>query len=208
MQARSLSSSSSSKRIVSVALVAAIHVAAIYTLFLSLTGGISIPTPKGPVTIDIFKTPPPTPLVSDPHVILPTRIPGTEVRPPVIDIDNSMPHEGPTITTPPGGQQVSPTQSSLTPARAIAGTHSIPDYPPIAARLSEQGSVRLSLAIDERGTVVGAAIVTSSGYDALDAAAIAWVKSHWRYEPATRNGTAVSSTTEAIVTFRLTNRQG
>ena len=95
-----------------------------------------------------------------------------------------------------------------TPARAVAGTHMIPDYPPIAARLNEQGSVRLELRIDEQGIVTDATVLTSSGYHTLDDAAVSWVKSHWRYAPAARDGNPMPSSTDAIVTFRLTNRQG
>jgi protein TonB len=97
---------------------------------------------------------------------------------------------------------------SLVPVRGIVGTHTIPGYPPIAARLNEQGSVRLELQIDERGYVIDAQVLTSSGYSSLDAAAVNWVKDHWRYQPALRDGTPVPASTDAVVMFRLTDRRG
>lgn len=96
----------------------------------------------------------------------------------------------------------------LDPVRPIANTHTTPAYPPIAARLNEQGSVQLSLIVDERGYVADAAVLTSSGYGALDAAAVAWVKAYWRYQPARRDGVPTTSRTEAIVTFRLMGGRG
>jgi protein TonB len=91
-------------------------------------------------------------------------------------------------------------------ARVIADTHTIPNYPPLSVRLGQTGDVRLKLTIDERGAVVAATVEKSSGYDALDNAAVAWVIAHWRYEPATKDGKPFATTTDAQVTFRLTGR--
>lgn len=210
MQVQSLRKSQSSSRLVSVGIVAAIHVAAIYALVVSLTGGIPIHITKDDIQIVDVRHPPqpPTPPVPVPHADFPMTIPGPPVPIPQIDIDNSIQHPGPAISTPAGNQQGFPPQSSYSSARAIAATHTIPDYPPVAARLNQQGDVRLALTIDERGAVTDASVVGSSGHDALDAAAIIWVKAHWRYEPALRDGKPVPSTAEAVVTFRLINRQG
>jgi len=68
--------------------------------------------------------------------------------------------------------------------------------------------VRLRIAIDEQGNATAAEVETSSGYQELDSAAIAWVKAHWRYQPAMQGGRAVSSATEAVVTFRLNQIRG
>ena len=86
------------------------------------------------------------------------------------------------------------------------GTHSTPDYPSLAVRLNQTGNVMLKLTIDERGAVTAASVEKSSGYDSLDNAAVAWVIAHWRYEPATKDGTPFVTTTDALVTFRLTGR--
>jgi protein TonB len=108
-----------------------------------------------------------------------------------------------------GGQpgpspQMSGIDNGVVGARAIASTHTIPDYPPLDIRLEHEGNVLLRLVIDERGTVVHAVVERSSGHESLDRAAMNWVMTHWRYEPAMRAGVPVASTTDAIVTFRLT----
>ncbi len=91
----------------------------------------------------------------------------------------------------------------FTPARAIAASHTIPEYPFISRRLREQGTLRLKLTIDEKGSVTGASVVNSSGFQRLDEAAVNWVKSHWRYTPAMQGTKPVSSMADAIVEFRL-----
>jgi protein TonB len=91
----------------------------------------------------------------------------------------------------------------LTPARAIAATHAIPDYPFLSLRLREQGTLRLKITIDERGIVTQATVVNSSGFQRLDEAAVNWVKQHWRYTPAMQGTKAIVSTADAIVEFRL-----
>jgi protein TonB len=197
------------QRFVTIALVAGIHVAAISALVVALNPDlISHVPPGGPIDlIPTHEAPPPK---TEPQ-ITPTLLnpgpPRETPRRPWIDSD-----EGSTIRQPQvdgtGDTALPPHPSAFVPARPIFDTHTTPDYPPIAARLSEQGSVRLSLSIDEQGYVTDAAVITSSGYDALDRAAVAWVRAHWRYAPALKDGVPIPALTSAVVTFRLTNRQG
>ncbi len=208
MQTQRASGSSSQRRFVTITLVAAIHIAAIYALLVALNPTF-IPHLPPVREIDLFtpKQTPPTKPTTDIPVTF--RTPGV----PIPDVPNvDVQHNPASIYTPPAsggdGTQTYPTQPVITPLRAILATHTTPDYPPLAARLDEQGSVRLSLRIDERGYVADASVIGSSGYQTLDAAAIAWVRAHWRYAPAQRDGTPVPALTEAVVTFRLTNRRG
>jgi protein TonB len=90
----------------------------------------------------------------------------------------------------------------------MANTHTIPPYPPMGIRLGHEGTVRLAIQLDEQGNVIAAQVIASSGYEELDAAAVAWVKSHWRYQPAMRDGQPVPATTRAAVTFRLNQIRG
>ena len=92
-----------------------------------------------------------------------------------------------------------------TVARGVMSTHTTPPYPSIEARLGHAGTVTLRLSVAADGSVVDATVENSSGSSALDQAAIEWVKSHWRYTPATHNGVAVATTTEAAVRFDLKN---
>jgi len=121
----------------------------------------------------------------------------TAVQPTVV-YDDFGPHNGITLSTGPG-------QASDFGPAAVAGTHTIPPYPPLAMRLNEAGRVRLHLTITPQGTVSEAAVVRSSGYDDLDQTARNWVMAHWRYRPATHAGVPVPATAEAEVLFDLQN---
>jgi len=67
-----------------------------------------------------------------------------------------------------------------------------PAYPSLSRRLGETGKVVLRVELDETGRVSAARVVTSSGFDRLDAAALAAVRT-WRCRPAQRDGQAVRS---------------
>ncbi len=200
-------------RALSIGIVAAIHAAAILALISGLSPKASLePHHSGPIDVRVDAPRAPAPPTSPPPIpttmIVPRSVP---VPHPVVSI---APQSGvmPTAVERPGGEDAHAAPvpagpaSIFVPARGIAGTHTIPAYPVLAVRLNEQGVVRLALSIDEHGTVVGARVLASSGHDLLDSAAIAWVESRWRYEPAMRNGKPVPTTMEAVVTFRLNGR--
>jgi protein TonB len=92
---------------------------------------------------------------------------------------------------------------TFTPARAIAASHTIPEYPFVSRRLREQGTLRLKLTVDEKGLVTDAIVVNSSGFQRLDEAAVKWVKAQWRYTPAMQGTKPVPTTADAIVEFKL-----
>lgn len=77
-----------------------------------------------------------------------------------------------------------------------------PKYPSGAKRRGEQGDVVLEIAVDARGRVAAAAVVTSSGFPELDAAAAAAVKAA-SFTPAQAGGRTVSSSARLTVSFRL-----
>ena len=155
------------------------------------------PHTEGQVIIDKTKIPP-----------LPPPRTGTFVDPgkdnaikPTFEIDSG--DNGGTITIGhPGGNGTAVIDM---PPAAVAGTHTIPPYPPLAIRLGEQGSVQLRLTVAADGTVSDAIVVRSSGYRDLDEIARAWVMAHWRYRPAVHGGVAVPSMTDAMVRFDLRN---
>lgn len=90
-----------------------------------------------------------------------------------------------------------------TPAVGIEHTHTTPPYPPLSRRLGEEGTVELKIVIAPDGRVQSAELLKSSGSERLDEAALTWVRSHWRYRPATRDGRPVSSETRVNVVFNL-----
>jgi protein TonB len=67
-----------------------------------------------------------------------------------------------------------------------------PAYPSVSRRLGETGKVVLRVELDDTGRVSAARVITSSGFDRLDAAALAAVRT-WRCRPAQRDGQAVRS---------------
>ncbi|MEK9804483.1 MAG: energy transducer TonB, partial [Curvibacter sp.] len=77
-----------------------------------------------------------------------------------------------------------------------------PAYPALSRRLGEQGKVVVRVLIGVDGTAQQAEIRTSSGYDRLDQAALATVRS-WRYMPGKRNGVAEAMWFNVPINFVL-----
>ncbi len=77
-----------------------------------------------------------------------------------------------------------------------------PAYPALARRRRQQGNVLLSVRVDADGRPEAVTVQTSSGYAALDEAAVAAVK-QWEFEPGRLAGQPISSQVEVPVQFRL-----
>ena len=113
------------------------------------------------------------------------------VSPPEIEISDAV---DPGADATPGLPNVS------RPAEAIAAAHLFPPAPG-PYRSGGPHSVVLLLSVSEGGAVNAAAVQVSSGITTLDGMALEWVKKHWRYLPALRNGIPVGVTTTAVLTF-------
>jgi protein TonB len=189
------------RRTFTVAAVAALHVGVIYVIMGALN---IVPMPQFTPPIDIRVINPPKPAVSDPlppvSPIVFGHVTNNDVPPPPIDINRTLTGDGGTINIGPGTLQ----DSTLVAASGLVATHTIPGYPTLDRRLNHEGTVTLALSIGADGSVNDAKVATSSGYDGLDQAAIAWVKAHWRYKPATKGGVAIPSSLNAAVRFKLT----
>ncbi len=74
-----------------------------------------------------------------------------------------------------------------------------PYYPPNALKLGMQGSVVLSIRVNEQGRIAAIEVKQSSGFRLLDKSALEWVKQHWIIPPAD-NGSRLY---EATITYRL-----
>jgi protein TonB len=202
---------SGSQRLAGLTFIAVVHFAIIYAL---LAGLRIAPVPRVPEpfhwrVIPDNTIPPPPPPPAEP-TFPPPRVAQTIVPP--IEIVIETPGPGASTVAPsslPPSRDVAtrepppPVTLTITPARAIAATHTIPDYPPVSRRLGEQGTLRLRVSITADGAVSDARGETSSGHARLDEAAVQWVKAHWRYEPAREGSKAVPSTLLAVVTFKL-----
>jgi protein TonB len=76
----------------------------------------------------------------------------------------------------------------------------------VALRLGKEGTATLSVSVSASGTVTDATVVSSSGDDELDQAAVQWVKAHWKYKPAIRNGEPAAGTVQANVPLHIEKR--
>lgn len=185
---------------VSIAFVALIHAGLLYVLWnMGVIDQIIHPKPPDPFHVSIYEPPkpPPQPIPEKPRIAKP--------QPFVPKPDDPVPQDDNT------GQQHTITATNQMPTphgitsdvHGVMNTHTIPPYPPISVRLNETGSVTLEVHISEDGVVTDAVIVRSSGHERLDLAAVAWVKSHWRYQAAMQDGRPVASTASAVVKFEL-----
>ncbi|MEY4844271.1 MAG: hypothetical protein RL312_552 [Pseudomonadota bacterium] len=77
-----------------------------------------------------------------------------------------------------------------------------PNYPEASRRRGEQGVVRVELFVDPAGRVANVRVTESSGFAALDAAALEAVRD-WRFRPAERAGLPVAASITTAVHFRL-----
>lgn len=85
-------------------------------------------------------------------------------------------------------------------AKALAPVR--PDYPATAREGNITGRVTAKLLIDETGTVVNSSVVNAEPAGHFEASALAALRST-RFSPATRNGVAVKSEQQMVLTYRL-----
>ena len=77
-----------------------------------------------------------------------------------------------------------------------------PAYPPISRKLREQGQVLVDVLIGADGNAQQAKVKASSGFDRLDAAALATVQ-RWRYVPGRKGGVATAMWFSVPINFVL-----
>jgi protein TonB len=191
------------RRLISVGVVAVIHVGVIYALASGLAANmtshliqdveVAVVKEKPP---DLKPPPPPPPDFKVP--------PPDFVPPPEISIAS----DAPTNAISQVQKQVAnaappPPVTPITPPRTEGKAHECESqYPPLSRRLSEQGIVTVKFTVTTDGTVAGATVVKSSGFQRLDDAAIQCT-SRWRYHPAERGGQPMAVATEANVRYQL-----
>jgi protein TonB len=201
------------QRLFGIAFAVTMEAALVYTLLMAL-GYVDVPKPPPPFTLvnvvpvpktDEVPVPPPQVFTAPPPVEVITPVIDLTYQPPVPQTAISVPAPQPVPQPPPrvAPQPPAPPAPVFTAARSIASTHTTPEYPFLSRRLREQGTLRLKLTIDDKGSVTEAVVVNSSGFERLDEAAMSWVKAKWRYMPAMQGTKAVASMADAIVEFRL-----
>ena len=153
--------------------------------------------PLKPLTTPIAT--PPAPPVKAKQPSLPSLTP--QPQPPALQLSPNPTANNPNapLTTTPATASAtltatSPAAASPAPAKVELPTHVAaylqnpkPDYPALSVRRGEQGQVVLNVLIGVEGKAQKAEIVKSSGFERLDAAALATVL-RWRYVPGKRGG--------------------
>ena len=94
------------------------------------------------------------------------------------------------------------TEVSISASYAAANRK--PEYPKMSLRLSEQGTVVLTVMVKSDGSAGDVEVKSSSGFTRLDRAAADAVKT-WRFNPATIDGKAVDKSYEVPITFKPPN---
>jgi TonB family protein len=121
----------------------------------------------------------------------------SEVSVPLPDIVVDTAPETPSIALPyaSGGPAVT------VPAEAIGETHTSPPLSDSLLAVARRALLRLHLMVGTDGSITKATVDNSSGSPQIDALTVAWVRSHWRFRPAMRDGQPVEVVTTAVVPF-------
>ncbi|KAF1717978.1 energy transducer TonB [Pseudoxanthomonas yeongjuensis] len=99
---------------------------------------------------------------------------------------------------------VAPASVALAPGEQpvpIEGQMPPPRYPAAALRRGESGTVLVRVEVDTAGMPAGVALVQRSGSRDLDRAAMEAVRG-WRFQPAQRNGQAISASLVIPIDFK------
>ena len=94
--------------------------------------------------------------------------------------------------------------SRMTSAQPRYRENPEPPYPLQAKRRHQEGSVLLTVSVNETGAPTKVEIKQSSGFSLLDEAAMHAVR-QWKFEPGKLDNQAVASKVEVPVRFRLSN---
>jgi protein TonB len=188
------------QRSLGLAIVALLHVAVIALLVNALARrAVTIPPVLVETTIvsaappqPVEAPPPPQPIVPPPVTAAPTPPPTPrpilhrpEARPAIAPSPAPRAPPPTAITVPPPLPAPAPVQ--VAPHLDLRASRE-PEYPPLSRQLGEQGSVVLQVLVDADGRVADTKLVQSSGFARLDQAALAQIKSAYRFAPGTVDG--------------------
>ncbi len=167
---------------------------------------INIPVPVPPVPDDNAKTP--QPHTKKLSIERPADKAATAAPQPETGSDNFAPPvdggatNGEPIVSPPISQP-STTTFTHRDARLLTPTSELkPPYPAVKLASEEEATLHLRLTIDENGRVAAVEPVGYADREFLDAAR-RYIISHWRYQPASEGGRAISTTIMVTLRFEL-----
>lgn len=87
---------------------------------------------------------------------------------------------------------------------SYAASNRKPDYPMLARRSEEQGTVVLRILVQADGSAGKVLVKQSSGYPLLDDSARSAVET-WRFQPASRDDVAIAEWYQVAIPFTLYN---
>lgn len=196
----------SSTKVTKIAVVAAFHVVLALALIKSMNSKM-ITMPKMPDDVVLLFTPeppPPPPPPPEPPKPMPKVAPPQIIAPPPeVEVAQPPPPDSVTATVtadPAPPQPTAQAQAAPAPASADSGAMRTavladasgcakPNYPPLAARNGESGTVTLALLVGTDGRVAGSRVQSSSGSRELDRAAVSAL-TMCKFKPATSGGVA------------------
>lgn len=202
----------SGTKMTKLAVVGLIHVALGYGFIHGIsTSRISLP--KLDVPLELIQVPivPPTPPEAPPAPrpkVKPVTIPEPVVKPPPVDIADTVTAE--VQADPPVADQ-GPAEPAVAVDSAPGGAMrsavlaegcATPAYPSRAARMGDEGTVRLALLVGADGRVQNARVASSSGSRELDRAALNAL-SMCRFQPAIENGQPQAGWAQVEYVWRL-----
>ncbi|HEY1632968.1 MAG TPA: energy transducer TonB [Rhizomicrobium sp.] len=188
----------------SVVLVGLIHAGVILAIVSGLASAQLMKKVEDITTEVIKEKPPETPKVPPPPPPELVKPPPPFVPPPDITVSTEAPVTN-TITTQSTIQHVEPKPAVTSPA-AVGRPHVCPQakwYPPLALRLSHEGTTILAFTVNTDGTISNISVAQSSGHEELDQAAVSCAQSWSNYKPALQNGQPVAVPWKATVRWNL-----
>lgn len=84
----------------------------------------------------------------------------------------------------------------------IPGQTPAPEYPPVAMRSGDQGTVLVRVEVGADGVPTSVEVAQRSGSRDLDRAAVNAVR-QWRFQPAQRDGQAVTGVVTVPIDFKM-----
>jgi len=101
-----------------------------------------------------------------------------------------------------GPQNDSGTEQTTIEATPLYRQNPPPDYPPLARRRGQEGTLQLDVLVNSRGGVNEVRLAESSGHDLLDRAAMAAVQA-WLFQPGKRGDEAIDMWVRVPIRFAL-----
>lgn len=180
---------------------------------LQMPPAVAPPEPQPTWIIPATPTPPvlPPPIeklqprIETPRTVIPaTNVPIPPVQAPVIVFEEgSMPTMTPIEIFVAPSTAVRQADPGPAPAQLEYAMAPPPPYPREALRNGNEGVVMLQVLVDVDGRPLDVEIVDGSGHRALDQAARRHVLSHWRFQPAMRDGQPVQAIGLVPIEFSL-----